>query len=244
MANSNYNNDLTIREIEYSILIKDKDKGFHELDDILRSELTRFEETRKTNKTAGNPIYDFLKTNIERSIVIRDNTKVYFLDYSEHGSLTIQFKLMVMTRYVNYGSTRQALDYLIKDTIGEYFEELLERHIPVSVSVQSADNELYELPLIGQNSNTFKNRTQRDWLPVILSSLALFIVITLGLIWFFQQYQLIERKKPSDEYRDKYYELLNDKQLDKSVEKGNPNTYQPKNHEADSGQNARTESRK
>ncbi len=243
MANSNYNNDLTIREIEYSILIKDKDKGFHELDDILRSELTRFEETRKTNKTAGNPIRDFLKTNIERSIVIRDNTKVYFLDYSEHGSLTIQFKLMVMTRYVNYGSTRQALDYLIKDTIGEYFEELLERHIPVSVSVQSADNELYELPVSGRDRNPIKNRKQRDWLPVILSSVALLFVIALGLIWFFQQYQLIERKKPSDEYRDKYYELLNDKQLDKSVEKADINTYQPKTHEADSSQNTRNESR-
>lgn len=243
MANSNYNNDLTIREIEYSILIKDKDKGFHELHDILRSELTRFEETRKINKTVENPIRDFLKTNIERSIVIRDSTKVYFLDYSEHGSLTIQFKLMVITCYINYGTTRQALDYLIKDTIGEYFEELIERHIPVSVSVHSADNELYKLPVFGQDRNPEKYRTQRDWLPVILSSLAFLFVITLGLIWFFQQYQLIERKKPSDEYRDKYYELLIDKHLDKSVEKDNLNIYQPENHEPDSGQNIRNESR-
>ena len=47
MVRYNHNDDLTIREIEYSIQMKDKEKGFREVLDILRSELTRFEDSRK-----------------------------------------------------------------------------------------------------------------------------------------------------------------------------------------------------
>jgi len=108
-------------------------------------------------------IRDFLKTNIDRSIVIRDSTKVYFLNYQEHGSFTIQFTLLVITRYINYGTTRQALDYLIKDTIGDYFEELLERHLPVSVSVQTSDNELYEIPPNQQDSDLSPKNQWLNW---------------------------------------------------------------------------------
>jgi hypothetical protein len=237
MANSKHNDALTIREIEFSILIKDKDKGFHELAEILRSELTRFEGRREKNGNTENPIRDFLKTNIDRSIVIRDNTRVYFLNYQEHGSLSIQFTLLILTRYINYGSTRQALDYLIKDTIGNYFEELLERHLPVSISVHSVDNELYEIPG-NPDVSYIKRRPQRDLLAVILASLALLITISLGLIWFFQTGQSGGKEKSSDIYKDKYLELLIDKQVNEAIDKQKINSIDYKKVEpvSDSGQ--------
>lgn len=219
MANSKLTDALTIREIEYSIHLKDKDKSFSELRNLLVSELTRFEYTRKKGDNPENPIHDFLQTNIERSIVIRDNTRVYFLNYQEHGSLTIQFKLLVITRYINYGTTRQALDYLIKDTIGEYFEELLERHVPVSVAVHAADNELYEIPAIPHLNENNTPRQHRDLLPIILASAALVIAMALGLIWIFHKNQVTDNKKAPDEFRDKYYELLIEKQVIQAFEK-------------------------
>lgn len=245
MTNSRHNDALTIREIEFSILIKDKDKGFHELGDILRSELTRFGDTWKRNAGQENPIRDFLKTNIDRSIVIRDSTRVYFLNYQEHGSFTIQFTLLILTRYINYGTTRQALDYLIKDTIGNYFEELLERHLPVSVSVHSVDNELYEIPG-NQDINYNKPRSKRDSLPVILASLALLFTVSLGVIWFFQLRQTAEIRKPSAEYNDKYLELLIDKQINEALQKEKLNFIEYKNPEsaADSGQNITSREKK
>jgi len=219
MANRNQSDDLTVREIEYSILIKDKDRGLHDLQDILRCELTRFQDTRTKNEKSESPIYEFLKSSIGRSIVIRDSTRVYFLDYHEKGAFTIQFKLLVITRYINYGSTRQALDYLIKDTIGDYFEELLERHLPASVSINSADTELYDIPTNHHEINYINPQVKRDYLSVILASLALLFTLTIGLIWFFQRSPAPEIKKPSDEYRDKYFELLIDKQVNEALNK-------------------------
>ncbi len=219
MANRNHSEDLTIREIEYSILIKDKDRGFHDLQDILRIELARFEDIRTKKDKSGNPIHEFIKTNIERSIVIRDSTRVYFLDYLEKGSFTIQFKLLVITRYINYGSTRQALDYLIKDTIGNYFEELLERHMPASVTVHSADTELYDIPANYPEINYSRPRFKRDYLPIILASLALLFALTIGLLWIIQRNPASAIKNPTDDYRDKYFELLIDKQINDALNK-------------------------
>jgi len=246
MANNRQNDDLTIREIEYSILIKDKDKGFSELQDILRSELTRFEDTRKKDGKTDNPIRDFLKTNIERSIIIRDNTRVYFLEYREQGSFTIIFKLLIITRYINYGTTRQALDYLIKDTIGDYFEELLERHVPVSVSVHSADNELYDIPGVRQDLNFTKPRIQHDMLPIILSSMALFFTLLFGLTWLILRNPAHEITKPSDDYRDKYFELLIEKQVNAAFDKEKLNLILYKNQlpASDSLQNLKSQPNK
>jgi len=218
MPSSKHNDALTIREIEFSILIKDKDKGFHELGDILRSELTRFDDRRNKDGGAENPIHDFLKTNIDRSIVIRDNTRVYFLNYQEHGSFTIKFTLLILTRYINYGSTRQALDYLIKDTIGNYFEELLERHLPVSISVHSVDNELYEIPG-SYDTNYFKTKSKSDFLPVILASVAILLSLTIGVIWFLQRNTSADTKNPSIELKDQYLEMLIDKQINEALQK-------------------------
>jgi hypothetical protein len=245
MTSSKHNDALTIREIEYSILIKDKDKGFHELGDLLRSEITRFEDRRNKSTSSENPIQDFLKTNIDRSIVIRDSTKVYFLNYKEHGSFTIQFTLLVLSRYINYGTTRQALDYLIKDTIGNYFEELLERHLPVSISVHSTDNELYDIPA-NQDDYSIKRVSRRNFLPLMLASLALLVSVSIGLIWFLQRNQAAEKSKPSTEYKDKYLELLIDKQIDEAMQKEKSLLLENKRLEsiADSGQNINDKQKK
>ncbi|MBK7028997.1 MAG: hypothetical protein IPH45_07225 [Bacteroidales bacterium] len=86
-----------------------------------------------------------MRTNIERSILIRENTRIYFLSYREkEGSLHIEFSLLVITSYINFGPIRQALDYLVKDTIADYFEELLERHFPVSITVQALDKKFLQ----------------------------------------------------------------------------------------------------
>ena len=246
MASRIQSDDLTMREIEYSIHIKDKDRGIHDVQDILRSELIRFEDTRKKNEKSQNPIYEFLKTNIERSIVIRDSTRVYFLDYQEKGSFTIQFKLLVITRYLNYGSTRQALDYLIKDTIGDYFEELLERHLPVSVSVHSADTELYDIPANHKEINYSKPRLKRDYLSIILASLALIIALSIGIIWVLQRNSATGLKTPSDDYKDKYYELKIDMQINEALYKEKLNMIQYKHqlNAPDSGQDLKSQPEK
>lgn len=245
MTNSKHSDALTIREIEFSILIKDKDKGFHELGDILRSELTRFDDRRNKDGRSENPIRDFLKTNVDRSIVIRDSTKVYFLNYEEHGSFTIKFTLLILTRYINYGSTRQALDYLIKDTIGNYFEELLERHLPVNVSVHSVDNELYEIPG-SQDIHYNRPRPKRDFVPVVIASLALLFSISIGIIWYFQLNKADESSKPGNEYKDKYLELLIDKQVNEALQKEKLNFKEYKIQESvsDSNQNSNKQPKK
>lgn len=225
MTGNKQNEALTIREIEYSIQMKDKDSEFHELADILRSELTRFEDIRRKSDTSLNPIREFLRTNIERSIVIRENTKVYFLNYQEKGTLTIQFTLLVITRYVNYGSIRQALDFLIKDTIGGYFEELIERHLPVEVSVHCIDNELYEIPAYlppkeQPIAEVIAAKPQhRDYLSIILASLAILLALTAGIISLIPKSNNSEKNSPAQDLKDKYYELLIDKQVKEAFEK-------------------------
>jgi hypothetical protein len=199
---------LTIREIEYSIRITDKNSDSHDLDNLLRTELTRFEDTRRQGDNPENPIQKFLRTNIERSVVIRDNTKVYFLNYQEKGSLSIRFKLLVISRYLNYGTIRQALDYLIKDTIADYFEELLERHLPVSITVSSDDNELYEMPVKQPPMKQAGKRETFINYPLIVAAAALFFSI-ITCVWILaRQNPRQDEAKPADDFRDKYYELI------------------------------------
>jgi len=53
---------LTIREIEYSIRIRDKETSFEELRDLLRSELTKYgERNRRIRQESANPIQEFLR---------------------------------------------------------------------------------------------------------------------------------------------------------------------------------------
>ena len=140
---------VTIREMEFSIRIKDKDSAFTEMLGILREELTPFRKvTRHNLNSTDNATRDFIQTNIERSIAIRENTRVYFLDYKEkEGSQRISFKILIITKYIHYASLRQELDSLVKDTIADYFEELIERHVPVSITVEAIDNEIVSLSI-------------------------------------------------------------------------------------------------
>lgn len=219
MAGSKHKDVLIFREIEFTIQINDKNSEFHELGDLLCLELTRFEDSRKKSGRYENPIRDFLKTNIERSVVIRDNTKVYFVNYHESGSFTIRFTVIIITPYSNYGTARHALDYLVKDTIGDYFEELLERHIPVSITIQTTDNELYEIPKAIPELNSLISHPHRDYLALLISSFALLIALMLVLMWIIQINTLTKAVKPADEYRDKYLELIIEKQLEQVYEK-------------------------
>ncbi len=219
MASSKNNDSLTFREITYTIQLKDKDSGFHEVYDLLRSELTRFEASRKKSDLTENPIRDFLKINIERSIVIRENTRVYFIDYQEKGSFSISFTLLLITQYINYGTVRRALDYLLKDTIGDYFEELIERHMPVSITIESADNELYQIPGSNLEYKSEHQPAQRDWLPLFIASIALLIAISIGMIGFYRMSNPPDQNKTSNDYRDKYFELLIEKNIQQALAK-------------------------
>jgi len=172
---------LTIREIEYSIRIRDKESSFSELRDLLRSELTKFRESnRRKRDEAGNPIQEFLQSSIERSIIARENTQIYFLNYKEKdGSLRIEFTLLVITNNSNFAATRQELEYLIKDSIVDYFEEILERHIAVSISVQANDKEIASFadPATGSKQS---QRPRRDLFTRTIAVLALAISLVLG----------------------------------------------------------------
>ena len=186
MLRANNNTSVTIREIEFSIRIKDKDSSFTEILELLKDELTVFRNNARPGRTGTeNPVRDFIQTNIERSIIIRENTRVYFLNYKEkEGSLRITFTLLVVTGFINYASLRQSLDSLIKDTIADYFEELLERHIPVSVTVQSNDNEVVTLS-DSVNSTSKSKRPKHDWLTRSAALAALVISMVIGGLYLF-----------------------------------------------------------
>jgi hypothetical protein len=181
MLRANSNKALTIREIEYSIRIRDKETSFTELRDLLRSELTKFSANNgRIRHEASNPIQDFLRSNIERSIIKGDSTQIYFINYREkEGSLRIVFTLLVITDNINFAPTRQALDYLVKDTIVDYFEEILERHIPVNISVQANDKEIANFADSAVTTKQLQ-RPGRDLFTRTLAIAALAISIGLG----------------------------------------------------------------
>lgn len=218
MPRINDNAALTVREIEYSIQIRDKDKTFTELKEVLRAELTRFDENVRRRRLDGdNPIRDFLKTNIERSILIRENTRIYFLDYREkEGSLFINFNLLVITSYIHFGPIRQALDYLVKDTIADYFEELLERHFPVNITVQALDKEIFT---VSDNYPVPKpaESPQKDWFTRTIAILAL--VVSFGILAFFGIRSISKHWNQGDkDLEEKYMNLLIEKKIDDAVE--------------------------
>lgn len=181
MLRTNHNSSLTIREIEYSIRIRDKETSFTELRDLLKSELTKFSEnSRRIRHEAGNPIQEFLRSNIERSIIKAENTQIYFINYKEkEGSLRIEFTLLVITNNINFAPTRQALDYLVKDSIADYFEEILERHIPVNITVQANDKEIANFADSVPNAK-HAQRPRHDLLTRVIAIAALVISIGLG----------------------------------------------------------------
>lgn len=217
MLRSDNNTSVTIREIEFSIRIKDKDSSFTELLDLLKDELTVFRNNaRPGRKGIENPVRDFIQTNIERSIIVRENTRVYFLNYKEkEGSLRINFTLLVVTGFINYASLRQSLDSLIKDTIADYFEELLERHFPVSVTVQSNDNEVVTMS-DSVNSISKSKRPKSDRLTRLAAITALVISLVIGGLYLFN---ILNRKQKVENIiiKENYIDSLLEARINQAV---------------------------
>ncbi len=204
----NSNAAVSIREIEYSIRIRDKDSSFPEMMGILKDELTPFRKVSRNNLPGtDNAISDFIQTNIERSISIRENTRIYFLGYKEReGSLRISFTVLLITRYIHYASLRQELDSLIKDTIADYFEELLERHMPVNVSVQSNDNEIVTLTDLDAGTQS-SQRPRFNGLTWLMALIALLISVALSIFVFISMDLKTENAKLKEEYIDKVLDM-------------------------------------
>jgi hypothetical protein len=208
---------LTIREIEYSIRIRDKETSFLELRDLLKSELTKFSaSSRRVRNEAGNPIQEFLRSNIERSIITRDSTQIYFINYKEkEGSLRIEFTLLVITNSINFAPTRQALDYLIKDTIVDYFEEILEKHIPVNITVQANDKEIVNFAdsVAGVKQS---QRPRRDSLTRTAAIAALVISMGIGVAFAFTILKTNPQKENA-KLKEEYIDLLLEKKIIEAV---------------------------
>jgi hypothetical protein len=217
MPRINTNAALTVREIEYSIRIKDKDSSFAELRDILRSELTKFgNNTYRQRHDADNPILEFLRTNIERSIIIKENTRIYFLNYREKdGSLKIEFTLLVITTYINYAQIRHALDNLVKDTIADYFEELLERHMPVSITVQSNDHEIVTVDESVANAKKTV-RPHRDLFTRTVAIIAIAISLGMAAVYAFNAINGSSRAENA-KLKEDYINLLLEKKIIEAV---------------------------
>jgi hypothetical protein len=208
---------LTIREIEYSIRIRDKETSFLELRDLLKSELTKFSQTsRRIRNEAGNPIQEFLRSNIERSIITHENTQIYFINYKEkEGSLRIEFTLLVITNSINFAPTRQALDYLIKDSIVDYFEEILEKHIPVNITVQANDKEIVNFA-DSVAGTKHAQRPKSDLITRVFAIAAFIISLALGGAF---TYKMLSTKHPDEnaKLKEEYIDLLLQKKIIEAV---------------------------
>ena len=194
---------VTIREMEFSIRIKDKDSAFTEMLGILREELTPFRKVARHNlNSTDNATRDFIQTNIERSIAIRENTRVYFLDYKEkEGSQRISFTVLIITKYIHFASLRQELDSLVKDIIADYFEELIERHVPVSITVEAIDNEIVSLTESGAEvkSSRYPKSYALTWLITLI---ALVISLAFSFFIFLNSHLKTENTKLKEDYID------------------------------------------
>jgi hypothetical protein len=217
MPRVNNNAAVTIREIEYSIRIKDRDSSFAEMLDILRSELTSFRPSGRILKTGkDDTIRDFIQTNIERNIVLRENTRVYFLNYKEkEGSLRITFTLLIITNYINYPSLRQALDSHIKDSIVAYFEELLERHMPVSVTVQSTDHEIATLSETETNAKRPKG-SKSDFFTRTIALAALVISLAFAGVYAYKSFTT-KHETENAQLKEDYINALLEKKIIEAV---------------------------
>ncbi len=206
---------VTIREIEYSIRITDKNSSFIEILGILKDELTQFRNhTGNIRPGSNNTIYDFIKNNIDRSIIIRENTRVYFLDYKEtEGSLRIGFTLLVITDYIKFASLRQLVDSIVKDNIVDYFEELLERHIPVSITVQATDTEIITL----DNPSLESTRPRRNWRDIVTRSIAILAFIFSLLLASVFVYFNTNLRTENDKLKEDYIDMVLEKKIMEAV---------------------------
>ncbi len=91
--------------------------------------------------------------------------------------------------------------------------------MPVSITIESADNELYQIPGSNLEYESEHQSVQRDWLPLFIASIALLIAISIGMIGFYRMSNPPDQNKTSNGYRDKYYELLIEKNIQQALEK-------------------------
>ena len=210
----NNNAAVTVREMEFSIRLRDKNSSFAEMLGILREELTPFSKVARHNLTGtGNATRDFIQTNIERTIAIRENTRIYFLDYREkEGSQRISFKILIITKYIHYASLRQELDSLVQDTIADYFEELIERYVPVGITVEAIDNEIVTLTESGREviTSRFPKHDALTWLIAIIA-----LVISLTLSFFIFTYSRL--KTENIKLKEDYIDMVLEKKIEKAV---------------------------
>lgn len=217
MLRINNKASLTLREIVYTIRIRDRETSFAELRDLLSSELTKFgENSRRIRQEAANPIQEFLRANIERGIIKRENTQIYFLNYREkEGSLRIEFTLLVITTDINYAPARQALDYLVKDSIADYFEEILERHIPVNITVEANEREIVNFSdsVAGTKQS---QRPRRDLLTRSVAIAALVISLLLGGAFAYKTLYK-DSQNENAKLKEEYIDLLLEKKIIEAV---------------------------
>ena len=209
---------LTIREIGYSIQIRDRNSSFERLRELLRNELTKYGESNiQVRPESANPIQEFLRSNIERSIITHENTQIYFINYREkEGSLRIEFTLLVITSDINFPPTRQALDYLIKDTIVDYFEEILERHINVNITFEASDKEVVNFAgsVAGKKAQIAKPR--RDLFTRIVAIAALVIALIIGAAFMYKAINTNSQKENA-KLKEEYIDLLLEKKIIEAV---------------------------
>jgi hypothetical protein len=186
------------------------------LRDILRTELNRYGNSQVGGNTSSDsPIMDFLRSTIERSIQIKNNTRLFFLNYVEReGSFCIEFKLLVVSTYLDFAPVRQSLDHLIKNTVAEYFEEILERHVPVEISVQSDDNEVitFENALSGADVVRAKPDRLTRWLA---AGALLFSLVCGSLIGY--KLFVEDKQDTAAQIKEDYINLMVEKKIIEAV---------------------------
>lgn len=211
-------NTMILREIEYTFFLTEKGTASRNLIELLGTELLRFEDWRKSDNKNIDAIKQFLKRNIESSILPGEGSKIYFLAYDEKTPGTIRFTLFLVCDSINFSIVRQALERLIKDSIGRYFEDLLLRNVMAGVTIHSAENEISGsfTALTSQKHETGKNST--DFISIIIAAVALVMALTTGLAWFVQDTNSKNFTDRQVFYKDKYYDLIIDQQVNKAIE--------------------------
>jgi len=123
--------------------------------------------------------------------------------------------LLVITNSINFAPTRQALDYLIKDSIVDYFEEILERHIPVSINVQANDKEIINFTdsIAGVKQS---HRPRRDMLTRTIAMVALSVSLVLGGAFAYKMLYTNSQTENA-KLKEEYIELLLEKKIIEAV---------------------------
>jgi hypothetical protein len=107
------------------------------------------------------------------------------------------------------------LDYLIKDTIVDYFEEILEKHFPVNITVQANDKEIVNFAdsVAGVKQS---QRPRRDSLTRTAAIAALVISMGIGVAFAFTTLKTNPQKENA-KLKEEYIDLLLEKKIIEAV---------------------------